>query len=133
MYCVKGESEKPCLMDALGARDLVIAPAESLIACSITVDAYADALNFYFKQGFLPLSKEDEGADTRLLYFDLEGHAPRSGCFGRTLKLARHEGKHIYNEVVCRKHLFPKWDVKVFLNRIMPYEGLWYNSMRRNL
>lgn len=38
----------------------------------ITVDAYADALAFYFKQGFLPLSKEDENAETRLLYFDLE-------------------------------------------------------------
>ena len=38
----------------------------------ITVDAYSDALDFYFKQGFAPLSKADEGADTRLLYFDLE-------------------------------------------------------------
>lgn len=38
----------------------------------ITVDAYANALDFYYKQGFLPLSKSDEGADTRLLYFDLE-------------------------------------------------------------
>ena len=38
----------------------------------ITVDAYADALDFYYKQGFAPLSKTDEGADTRLLYFDLE-------------------------------------------------------------
>ena len=38
----------------------------------ITVDAYSDALPFYFKQGFKPLSKEDEGAPTRLLYFDLE-------------------------------------------------------------
>ena len=38
----------------------------------ITVDAYADALPFYFKLGFIPLSKEDEGATTRLLYFDLE-------------------------------------------------------------
>ena len=38
----------------------------------VTVDAYADALPFYHKQGFAPLSKEDEGADTRLLYFDLE-------------------------------------------------------------
>ena len=38
----------------------------------ITVDAYADALPFYYKQGFLPLSKTDEGADTRLLYFDLQ-------------------------------------------------------------
>ena len=38
----------------------------------ITVDAYADALPFYSKLGFLPLSKTDEGSDTRLLYFDLE-------------------------------------------------------------
>lgn len=38
----------------------------------ITVDAYADALEFYYKLGFLPLSKDDEGAPTRLLYFDLE-------------------------------------------------------------
>ena len=38
----------------------------------ITVDAYADALPFYYKQGFVPLSKEDEDSPTRLLYFDLE-------------------------------------------------------------
>ena len=38
----------------------------------ITVDAYTDAIPFYLKQGFVPLSKTDEGADTRLLYFDLE-------------------------------------------------------------
>ena len=34
---------------------------------------YADALGFYDKMGFSPLSKEDEGAPTRLMYFDLEG------------------------------------------------------------
>ena len=38
----------------------------------ITFDAYADALPFYYKQGFIPLSQTDEGADTRLLYFDLQ-------------------------------------------------------------
>ena len=38
----------------------------------ITVDAYIDAIPIYFKQGFMPLSKTDEGSDTRLLYFDLE-------------------------------------------------------------
>ena len=27
---------------------------------------------FYYNQGFVPLSKEDEGADTRQLYFDLK-------------------------------------------------------------
>ncbi len=40
----------------------------------ITVDAYAEALPFYYKLGFLPLSKEDEDAPTRLLYFDLESY-----------------------------------------------------------
>lgn len=37
----------------------------------ITVDAYANAIPFYLNLGFTPLSKEDEGAETRLLYFDL--------------------------------------------------------------
>ena len=45
----------------------------------ITVDAYAKALDFYYKQGFAPLSKEDEGADTRLLFFDLESLPSDSG------------------------------------------------------
>lgn len=38
----------------------------------VTVDAYASALPFYYSLGFLPLSKEDENSDTRLLYFDLK-------------------------------------------------------------
>ena len=37
----------------------------------ITVDAYAAAIPFYFKQKFVPLTVEDERAATRLLYFDL--------------------------------------------------------------
>ena len=37
----------------------------------LTVDAYAAAIPFYLKQKFVPLTVEDEGADTRLLYFDL--------------------------------------------------------------
>ena len=37
----------------------------------LTVDAYAAAIPFYLKQKFVPLTMEDEGADTRLLYFDL--------------------------------------------------------------
>ena len=45
----------------------------------VTVDAYADALPFYYKQGFSPLSKEDEGAPTRLLYFDLESFGRQKG------------------------------------------------------
>ena len=52
---------------------------ESKAGCRfITVDAYAGALDFYFKQGFAPLSKDDEGSDTRLLYFDLESFS--AGC-----------------------------------------------------
>ena len=37
----------------------------------LTVDAYAAAIPFYLKQKFVPLTVEDEGAETRLLYFDL--------------------------------------------------------------
>ena len=44
----------------------------------ITVDAYVDALPFYYKLGFALLSKEDEGAETRLLYFDLETLKPNN-------------------------------------------------------
>lgn len=37
----------------------------------LTVDAYADAIPFYLKNGFVPLNDEDKNDDTRLLYFDL--------------------------------------------------------------
>lgn len=37
----------------------------------LTVDAYADAIPFYLKNGFIPLNNEDADSDTRLLYFDL--------------------------------------------------------------
>lgn len=37
----------------------------------LTVDAYADAMPFYLKNGFVPLNDEDKDDDTRLLYFDL--------------------------------------------------------------
>lgn len=37
----------------------------------LTVDAYADAVPFYLKNGFVPLNEEDKDDDTRLLYFDL--------------------------------------------------------------
>lgn len=37
----------------------------------LTVDAYADAVPFYLKNGFVPLNDEDKDDDTRLLYFDL--------------------------------------------------------------
>lgn len=38
----------------------------------LTVDAYAAAVPFYMKNGFVPLNDEDAEADTRLLFFDLE-------------------------------------------------------------
>lgn len=38
----------------------------------LTVDAYAAAIPFYLKNGFVPLNEEDADAETRLLYFDLE-------------------------------------------------------------
>lgn len=37
----------------------------------ITVDAYAAAVPFYLKNGFIPLNDEDKDDPTRLLYFDL--------------------------------------------------------------
>lgn len=38
----------------------------------VTVDAYLNALPFYLKNGFLPLSKDSEDIHTKLLFFDLE-------------------------------------------------------------
>lgn len=38
----------------------------------ITVDAYAVAIPFYQKNGFTFLTLDDEGEDTRLMYFDLK-------------------------------------------------------------
>ncbi len=67
-----GENDKVATFDC-GDEDLNSYRNDSKAGCRfITVDAYADALPFYYKQGFIPLSKTDEGADTRLLYFDLQ-------------------------------------------------------------
>lgn len=38
----------------------------------ITVDAYAAAVPFYLKNGFVPLNDDDLDDPTRLLYFDLD-------------------------------------------------------------
>lgn len=38
----------------------------------ITVDAYAIAVPFYLKNGFVPLTADDVDEHTRLLYFDLD-------------------------------------------------------------
>ena len=37
----------------------------------LTVDAYANAVPFYFKNGFIPSNEDDADSDTRLLFFDL--------------------------------------------------------------
>ena len=37
----------------------------------ITVDAYANAIPFYMRNGFVPLNNDDKDEPTRLLYFDL--------------------------------------------------------------
>lgn len=37
----------------------------------LTVDAYANAIPFYIKNGFVPLNESDSHDITRLLYFDL--------------------------------------------------------------
>lgn len=42
----------------------------------LTVDAYSAAIPFYFKNGFIPLNKDDENEHTRLLYFDLGDYQP---------------------------------------------------------
>lgn len=38
----------------------------------LTVDAYTEAIPFYLKNNFLPLSDEDDNEHTKLLFFDLE-------------------------------------------------------------
>jgi len=44
----------------------------NLTGCKfITVDAYNDSLTFYEKNGFKYLTDEDNGKDTRAMYFDL--------------------------------------------------------------
>lgn len=70
-------TDKECRGEGIGAMivNMIIASYrnDNKAGCRfITVDAYADALPFYYKQGFCPLSKEDECSETRLLYFDLE-------------------------------------------------------------
>jgi hypothetical protein len=52
-------------------RNMLIATRD--IGCRfITVDAYNDAFGFYLKNGFEFLSAEDEGENTRLMYYDLK-------------------------------------------------------------
>ena len=47
----------------------------------ITVDAYAAAIPFYLRNGFVPLNEEDADEPTRLLYFDLNDSSSRPPLF----------------------------------------------------
>ncbi len=65
---MKGQSLGSFLLDFIKSYFVV----DNKTGCRfLTVDAYADALPFYLKNGFVPLNNEDENSATRLLYFDL--------------------------------------------------------------
>ncbi len=65
---MKGQSLGSFLLDFIKSYFVV----DNKTGCRfLTVDAYADAVPFYLKNGFVPLNNEDEHSATRLLYFDL--------------------------------------------------------------
>ncbi len=65
---MKGQSLGSFLIDFIKSYFVV----DNKTGCRfLTVDAYADAVPFYLKNGFVPLNNEDEHSVTRLLYFDL--------------------------------------------------------------
>lgn len=65
---LKGHSIGTLLLDFIKSYFVV----DNKTGCRfLTVDAYADAVPFYLKNGFIPLNEEDKNDDTRLLYFDL--------------------------------------------------------------
>lgn len=65
---MKGMSIGSLLLDFIKSYFLI----ENKTGCRfITVDAYADAIPFYLKNGFVPLNEDDKDDTTRLLYFDL--------------------------------------------------------------
>ena len=65
---LKGHSIGTLLLDFIKSYFVV----DNKTGCRfLTVDAYADAVPFYLKNGFIPLNEEDMNDDTRLLYFDL--------------------------------------------------------------
>lgn len=67
---VRGQSLGTFILDFIKSYFVV----ENKAGCRfITVDAYINALPFYLKNKFLPLSEETEPSDhTKLLFFDLE-------------------------------------------------------------
>ena len=67
----KGRGLKPIMRLSL---QLLISDefADNKTGCRfITVDAYAAAIPFYLKNGFVPLNDDDIDDPTRLLFFDL--------------------------------------------------------------
>ena len=66
---VKGQSLGTFILDFIKSYFVI----ENISGCRfITVDAYVDALQFYLKNNFLPLSEDTKADNTRLLFFDLE-------------------------------------------------------------
>ncbi len=65
---VKGQSVGTFLLDFIKSYFL----EDNKAGCRfLTVDAYSESVPFYLKNGFVPISSEDEECRTRLLYFDL--------------------------------------------------------------
>ena len=65
---VKGQSIGSFLLNFINSYFII----ENKTGCRfLTVDAYAAAVPFYMKNGFVPLNDEDVDSATRLLYFDL--------------------------------------------------------------
>ncbi len=68
---MKGQSLGTFLLDFIKSYFLI----DNKTGCRfLTVDAYADAIPFYLKNGFVPLNSDDEAEDdaTKLLFFDLQ-------------------------------------------------------------
>lgn len=65
---MKGQSIGTFLLDFIKSFFII----DNKTGCRfLTVDAYANAVPFYLKNGFVPLNDEDSDSVTRLLYFDL--------------------------------------------------------------
>lgn len=66
---VKGQSLGTFILDFIKSYFVI----DNKTGCRfITVDAYIGALPFYYKNGFIPLSKDAESEHTKLLYYDLD-------------------------------------------------------------
>ena len=68
-FSVKGQSLGTFILDFIKSYFVM----DNKTGCRfITVDAYTNAVPFYLKNNFLPLSEESDTDHTKLLYFDLE-------------------------------------------------------------